>query len=155
YGDVDQAAESLLWGVGTGGILGLGAGAFSEAGRTIKGAARKAAIEYGLIDEAGQIQHDNLRNMLGFGSKATEGIAGKTESELATMYRETADKISGHAEHLDDALSKASNDLRESLGVKPADLASKIEQQVLESKPGLQTPFGAAERNELSGIVKE
>lgn len=55
YGDTEHAAESLLWGVGIGGALGLGSGALSKAARSAEEATMRQGIKHGLLDETGTL----------------------------------------------------------------------------------------------------
>lgn len=123
YGDVDHAAESLLWGVGVGGLLGLGAGAFSHAADTGRAALRGAAIEHGVIDEAGTVNRARL------------GIA---TPEQATAARQSATAaLTEHLGTLDAEIARAPAKVREGVSLSGPALAAEVESKAIERAAGL------------------
>jgi hypothetical protein len=151
YGDTHEAAESILWGAGLGGIIGLGSGALSEGVRAAKGAARDAMLAHGVLDEAGQVDHGRIRELMG--TAAPEALQGKTRAELLAMKQGVTDAMSEHAATLDAAIAKAPPELGERLGIKPTELASKIQGDVMATRPALGTSMYTAEARELSSIT--
>jgi hypothetical protein len=136
FGDYDQAAESVLWGVGTGGLLGLGHGAFSEAANATRSAIGEtggkllgAAKEHGLVGENGALDLSKL------------GIA---TPEKAAEARAAATRALGeHASILDKAIGDLPGKERaavDKLAVVPTDLADKVGSTLADAKPGLTLP---------------
>lgn len=147
YGDPEHAAETILWGVGTGGLLGLGSGALSSAVGKVRGAASEAAISHGLIDEGGKIT-DGARDKL-------KGLVGESVEDATRSKQGAAVKLAEHSEALDQAMAKASGKKVEGLGVAPSDLGNRIQEQVIGQMPGVMSPHGAAQQEALQGIVSK
>lgn len=128
YGDVDRAAETLLWGLGTGGLLGFGAGSFAEAkraGQAVVGKLAGAAERGGLVSE-GRLDWKKL------------GIS--TPEEATRLHTEASNALAEHAAILDREIGKAPAKVASGLGVKPGDLAEKVQSRLLETAPGLKLP---------------
>ncbi len=153
YGDVGDAAESMLWGVGAGGLIGAGHGLFSAGVTGAQGVARNAALKAGIIDEAGTVSHDGIRAALGFGEKSAAHLEGKTVPELEALGKATSEKIAAHGEALDAAIRKAPAAERATYGVVPSELAEKLGNDIRATNPGLTTPLYKQEANQLSKIV--
>lgn len=156
FGDYDHAGESLLWGMGAGGILGMGTKTFSEAvaggSNRLKAAARDGLASRGLLDEAGNLDTKKL----GFGSA----------EDIAKMRTEAASALSDHSALLDKEIAKAKPQITlpglddavtkpKALGIVPTDLAHTVQDQVLSTREGLTLPgFKPKASEDLTGIVK-
>lgn len=182
YGDVDQAAESMLWGIGTGGLVGLGAGGFREAanavGNKLQGALRDTAIAHGVLDEAGQVvpgklgelattQRAGLLGLTGEGAEKlaggdvdalekfvkSNGLTGASAEKLGAAREAAQQALDAHAGAIDSAIAKAPADVAAGVGVVPTDLATKVQEQVMATRPGLSLPREAVERAGLDKLT--
>lgn len=177
YGDPIAAAETIGMGVGLGGILHLGAGAFSEGLNALKSPIRESLIEQGVIEEGtGKINASKVQQMideaqlqkLGI-SKADAGKLGPdkikqlakvvkegnlgehTYEDILTLSKEVGESIGEHSKFIDRELPKVQE---KSGGIVPTELASKIENKIIEDRPGISTPMFAPEARELKKIIK-
>lgn len=177
YGDPEKAAENLLIGTGVGGLLGLGAGFFTGGAKAAQELLRDKAVEHGLIDEAGQINHETFQKMadesmaqnLGISKKDAErmgltklqnvikmvkedSLENVTRDDLLSRHAALGEAIGEHSAFLDSALTK--QDIAGDHGIAPGELANKVQSQILEERPGLLTPMMADDRKELDKIAQ-
>lgn len=176
YGDDQQAAETMLWGIGLGGLVGGAAGAI---GVGLKGAAKLAAEKTeSLQSKLSEVQPNGItladdlsRNVLGITDKQAKKMGPSKVAELVenadnkgilrsgTVMKkaeELADKsgseIKAHLEKLDTHLEDP--DIRK-LVTSPADVANQLQKEALERFPELSMETHASQMNELSKIVQD
>jgi hypothetical protein len=165
YGDPDQAAETLLWGAGTGFVLGaggksIGIGAKAGIGALGKGApavadwadeilAKQAGLNKGSANKLGTDKVDRILSVL-----EKEGLTGEKVSKEAieNLADQTGQKLGEHSEFLDKAIQ---ND-PELQALKPnhINIADTIEKQISDKVPGLDTPINRAPKAALNDILE-
>lgn len=165
-GDPKAAGESLLWGLGTGAILGLGAGALSHVRPAVSSLLEQAGPK---ADEMANAQALKAVGVQKGGAKklGEEGIErsakvlfdegvikpGQSFDDLKSAISDLEDKSGGKiGEYLGkfDAVVDANPDKLKQFRFNPFEAAMKIEREL---SPGLETPMYSAERAELNKIV--
>lgn len=156
YGDSERAAETIMWGVGSGfalgGLLGLGA----EGVNAARGALRGKAVAAGLIEESSGKATDLAREKL-------KEVTGPSLEEAVTSKAKATASLAEHSEALDKSIASKSTNWDKTvatkakdLGVVPTDLAQEVTSKVLETRPGLLTGTTyAAERKELEAVTRK
>lgn len=142
YGDVGKAAEAVGWGLGTGAILGLAGSSLAEASRAAKAKAAELAERVPSLS-----------------------TLAPTAEQAASARAAAAAELAEHSTILDKAIGNARTSYdreaakrAQAMGVKPSDLAGKIQGQLLDTRPGLAgsvlNPSEQAMRDAAGDAVK-
>lgn len=172
YGDPEKAAETMLWGIGLGGVLG-GTGRLVGEGASIAGRKGLSAASDFLSKEEGNSGLSYLANVKRKNIyKITDAEAKNMGAARTTKLMETADQEGLHAvgpEKYQGALEKMQKDAGTKIGDHinalsesnkelqpiPAEIANKIRQRALEDFPQIFSETHSAEKKLLDNIIKD
>jgi hypothetical protein len=181
YGDTDRAAESLLWGVGTGAFLGLGGASLSEAMNgvgKIGAPLKQKLVDAGFMDASGKLNGEAFDRLadeqeaqrMGLSKqdlkkigkaradnwleymKSNPGVKDMTNDELRAELDKMGQRISDHSTTLDSQLAKATEDVRNAAAVKSVDLANDVQSQLIE-KHNLGLPINDSANKFLTNKI--
>jgi hypothetical protein len=156
YGDTNRAAETMLWGVGLGGVLG---GAGSAAGAGVKAAAGTARelVSHKLTGLAGKSLGLTEQRMKQLGPEKMEQIINTADREgllgldpskhpeaIGAMQADAASKLDEHTDKLEGLLG---NKKHAGIGPKPHDVADAVQAEVADKFPELQTELHVDKHN--------
>ncbi len=118
FGDPKKAAETLLWGIGTGSVLGVGAELFSQGASAALDGSLKAIQEGGFANKAAMDFSDNQGlKSLGMQSGAARKLGPGVAKDLAnTMYEEGYIKPGMTRQEIGDAVSAGHKDAGAQMG---------------------------------------
>lgn len=175
YGDPEQAAETMAWGIGLSGVLGAGAELASSATKAVIGKAGESIYSKLTQKQENGITYldDVSRNILGITDKQAKRLGptkltnfveradekgllklGEKERTIAVknLARESGEKISEHLDSLEKHLQDP--EIRK-LMTSPADIANEALSTAFEKFPEIQMETHKPQLNELEKIVQD